>query len=146
MVGKVTFLYLCFYFCRVKIYIIHFKIISDNGFQAFVHTNQYNDCGKKVDAVLVYSNGNIGDGKYGRPVAVIKGCDIDKIKNLQIELNNLTQQYIASKDNIEMLTAVYDEDNSITKEAIRLINPNASYMERIIDDRMIGMIKDYNYM
>tara|TARA_R100000808_G_C2053775_1_gene88146 strand:+ start:112 stop:363 length:252 start_codon:yes stop_codon:yes gene_type:complete len=61
----------------------HFKIISDNGFQAFVHTNQYNDCGKKVDAVLVYSNGNIGDGKYGRPVAVIKGCDIDKIKNIK---------------------------------------------------------------
>ena len=56
--------------------------ISDDGFQAIVHYSNYNDAhGNKVNAIMIYSNDN-GDGVYGKPVAVIKGIDIDKIKNI----------------------------------------------------------------
>mgnify|MGYP003150685897 CR=1 FL=1 len=58
-------------------------LISDDGFQAIVHTNNYNDGGgNKTNAILVYDNNGNGDGLYGKPVSVICGIAYNIITKL----------------------------------------------------------------
>ncbi len=59
------------------------SLISDDGFQAIIHTNNYNNGGgDKVNAILVYDNNGNGDGKYGSPSSVIYGTAYDIITTL----------------------------------------------------------------
>ena len=54
-------------------------LVSDDGFQAVVHTNNYNDGnGNKINAILIYNNDN-GDGLYGKPTSVISVIAYDII-------------------------------------------------------------------
>tara|TARA_R100000808_G_scaffold24483_1_gene56509 strand:- start:1419 stop:1640 length:222 start_codon:yes stop_codon:yes gene_type:complete len=57
------------------------SLISDDGFQAIVHTNNYNYGGNKINAILVFNNDD-GDGLYGKPVSVICGTAYDIITKL----------------------------------------------------------------
>lgn len=59
-------------------------MISDDGFQAIVHTDSFNDMGKKTKAIMIYDNDGNGDGKYGSPSSVIYGSVYDKVKSIFI--------------------------------------------------------------
>ena len=60
----------------------HFTLISDDGFQALVHTNNFGHVDKKVNAILIYDNDGNGDGKYGKPVSAIYGYAYNKTKDM----------------------------------------------------------------
>ena len=67
---------------KIKIY-PRMSIVSDNGFQAIVHTDNYNNgCGGKIKAILIYDNDGYGDGKYGSPVYVIYCIAYDTLTTL----------------------------------------------------------------
>ena len=53
-------------------------IISDDGFQAVVHTDNYMG---SMPAFIIYSNDN-GDGMYGKPVAAIFGSAYDAMAKI----------------------------------------------------------------
>lgn len=63
------------------------SLINDDGFRAFIHTNNFNDMSvngnaNKTNAILVYDNNGNGDGLYGNPVSVIYGFSYDIITKL----------------------------------------------------------------
>ena len=60
------------------------KFISDDGFQAIVHSDSFNYMGDKVKAIIIYKNDN-GNGVYGKPCQVICGVAYDKVKNIFIK-------------------------------------------------------------
>ena len=59
----------------------HMKIVSDNGFQAITLTNNFNNNGKRVNAIIIYDNNGNGDGKYGKPSQVIYGSAYFDLKD-----------------------------------------------------------------
>lgn len=56
------------------------KVISDDGFQAIVHSNYYDGMGENKNAIFIYKNDD-GDGLYGKPAQVIHGLAYDKLKD-----------------------------------------------------------------